>query len=181
MSESIQTVTFAEYLALEQSGDQRHDFVGNRIYTMAGGTERHELMKDAIYSRWRAGALAAGCRPFTGRMLRTPSGNVYYPDVLVVCGRPADRLFENDATILVEVTSSSTREIDRREKLASYGQCPSIQMYAIVDPVFRSVELATWDRGTVQWTALGSGEVLMSPYGDIDLDDLYDEVDAIAT
>lgn len=181
MSESVRSVTFEEYLAFEVQADQRHEYVGGRIYARASGTERHELVKDAIYTRWRAGALAAGCRPFTGRMLRTPGGNAYYPDVLIVCGKPADALYENDATVIVEVTSPSTRGTDRREKLAAYASCPSIRFYAIIDPVFGSMEVATWEDGQVRWRSLGPGEVLTSPYGDIALDALYDEVDAIAT
>jgi Uma2 family endonuclease len=56
MSESLRTTSLEEYLAAEQERDKRHELVSGRIYVMAGGTERHELMRDAIYSRWRAGA-----------------------------------------------------------------------------------------------------------------------------
>ncbi|MBV9282898.1 MAG: Uma2 family endonuclease [Chloroflexi bacterium] len=179
-AEAIRVVSLEQYLEVERNGDQRHELVGGRAYAMAGGTERHELMTDAVYSRWRAGAFGAGCRAFAGRMLRVPSGSVYYPDVMVVCSKPPDELYENDAVIVVEVTSPSTRGLDRREKLAAYEQLPSIRSYAIVDPVFRRIEVASWPDGQLSWTALGSGQVLASPYGDIDVDHLYDEVDAIA-
>ena len=43
------------------------------------------------------------------------------------------------------------------------------------------MEVARWADGEISWSALGSGEVLMCPYGDIAIDDLYDEIDAIAT
>lgn len=181
MSESLQTTSFEDYLANEVRSPQRHELVGGRVYAMAGGTQRHELIKDAIYTHWRAGAIAGGCRPFTGRMLRVPDGSAYYPDVLVVCGKPAHELYEADASAIVEVTSPSTRATDRREKLAAYGRCPSVSMYVIVEPALRSVEVAKWQGGEVAWARLGPGDVLLSPYGDIEIDALYDEIDAIAT
>jgi Uma2 family endonuclease len=180
-AEPIQVLSLAEFLASEQGGEQRHELVGGRIYDMAGGTERHELLKDAMYSRWRTQALGAGCRAFTARMLRVPSGNMYYPDVLIVCARSPDPLFENDAVVIVEVSSPSTRGVDRREKVAAYAPLPSLRFYAVVDPLFRRVEVATWNNGEISWSALGSGEVLMCPYGNIAIDDLYDEIDSIAT
>jgi Uma2 family endonuclease len=114
-------------------------------------------------------------------MLRAPNGNAYYPDVLVVCGKPAHELYEADAHTIAEVTSPSTRATDRREKLDAYSQCPSIRFYAIVDPVFRSINLATWRDGLPSWTALGPGDVLVSPLGDIEVDALYEELDSIAS
>jgi Uma2 family endonuclease len=181
-AETVRALTLDDFLAFEQKhGDRRHELVGGRVYDMAGGTERHELLKGAIYTRWRAKAFAVGCRAFTGRMLRVPSGNVYYPDVFIVCMKSADALYENDAAVIVEVSSPSTRGVDRREKVAAYAQLSSIRFYAVVDPLFRHVEVAEWIDGDISWTALGSGEVLMCPYGDINIDDLYDEIDSIAT
>ncbi len=177
----IQVLSVADFVASEQSSEQRHELVGGRIYAMAGGTERHELLKDPLYMRWQSQAFGSGCRAFTGRMLLVPSGNMYYPDVLIVCARSPDPLFENDAVVIAEVSSPSTRGVDRREKVAAYAQLPSLRFYAVVDPLFRRVEVATWNDGEIAWSALGSGEVLMCPYGNIAIDDLYDEIDVIAT
>jgi Uma2 family endonuclease len=177
----LRVLNLRQFLEFEQQGDQRHELVGGRVYDVAGGTERHELLKDATYARWRSQAFGSGCRAFTGRMLHVPSGNVYYPDVLIVCERSPDPLFEDDAVVIVEVSSPSTRGVDRREKVAAYAPLPSLRFYALADPLFRRIEVATWKDGEIAWSALGSGEVLLCPYGNIAIDDLYDEIDAIAT
>jgi Uma2 family endonuclease len=181
VSEAVQTLSLDEFLHLEQSAGPRHELVGGRTYAMAGGTERHELMKHAIYRRLADRAMSAGCRPFTGRMLHTPNGNVYYPDVLIVSGPAPHALHENDATMVVEVASPSTRTIDKREKVNAYAELPSIGMYLLVETEIRQIEVATWEGGRISWSAFGAGEVLASPYGVLAVDDLYDEVETLAT
>ena len=49
------------------------------------------------------------------------TGSVYYPDVFVYCGSSSanDEKVAQDATLVVEVLSESTVEIERREKLVA--------------------------------------------------------------
>jgi hypothetical protein len=54
------------------------------MYDIAGGRERHELLKDAVCVRYQRQAFGSGCRAFNGRRLLVPSGNGYSPDVLSV-------------------------------------------------------------------------------------------------
>ena len=96
MSEAIATVSEAEYLALEERTSVRNELVGGRIYQMAGGTERHELAVASLARRLHPGARAAGCRTFANRQLRIPSGDHYYPDVIVACGKAANLFTRND-------------------------------------------------------------------------------------
>jgi Uma2 family endonuclease len=173
------SVSFEDFLRYEQAAPGRHELVGGLVYAMSGGTERHEIMKDAIYSRWRAAAIAAGCRPFTGRMLRVPSGDAYYPDVLIVCGPAAHTLYETSATMIVEVGSPNTRSTDRREKVVAYGRIEEIRAYMLVDPVERRIEIVSWSYGEPVWEVMGPGEVVTTRYGDLVVDELYDEVSRI--
>jgi Uma2 family endonuclease len=179
----LAAVSFEEYLAIEEAG-VRHELVGGRVYDMSGGTERHDLMVGALLARFRLGAITAGCRPFDGnRALRTPSGSAYYPDVMVVCGRAADVRYEDDATVVVEVLSPSTRATDRREKLEAYRRLPSLRHYLLVDPVIRHVEVFSPDprSGEPVWRTYGPGQSLDTPYGTLVVDEVYDEVDSMAT
>jgi len=75
VSEAIATFTQAEYLALEQRSNLRHEFVGGRIHQMAGGTERHELAIAALVRHLYPAARAARCRVFANRQLRVPAGD----------------------------------------------------------------------------------------------------------
>jgi len=61
---------------------------------------------------------------------------------LVSCEEnPESPYFRNAPILIVEVTSSSTANIDRREKLLFYQQMPSVQEYAVVDQHRMNVEL----------------------------------------
>ena len=59
-----------------------------------------------------------------------------FPDVTVICGErevaSIDRNAITNPTILVEVTSNSSEDYDRGEKLGHYQQCPSLQAVFIV-------------------------------------------------
>lgn len=59
-----------------------------------------------------------------------------FPDVTVVCGErqfsPIDANAVTNPTLLVEVTSRSTEDYDRGEKLRHYKQCPSVKAVLII-------------------------------------------------
>lgn len=184
MSEqAVTALTQAEFLAWEERQPERHELVGGRTYAMSGGTERHSLMAGHLAALLTPAARTTGCRTFRAdRKLRVASGDVYYPDVLVVCGKAAAVQYEADATLVVEVLSPSTRSQDRREKLRQYGTLQSISHYLIVEPDVRRIEVARWDsHRELIWMTLGPGDQLTTPYGTWDVDGIYDVVDSDAT
>jgi Uma2 family endonuclease len=177
MSEAIGTYSEAEYLALEQRSEVRHEYVGGRLYQMSGGTERHELAVAALVRRLYPGARAAGCRTFANRQLRVPSGDHFYPDVMVACGKAANQLYEERPNLIVEVLSPTTAAEDRKGKLRAYATCETLDRYLIVDPVFRRFEC--YSQGT--WQSFGPGDVVETGYGPIPIEEFYDDLDAEAT
>ena len=49
-------------------------------------------------------------------------------------------------------------------------------------PNLRRIEVARPVEGTIRgWTVFGSGHIISSPFGDIDVDALYDTIDQTAT
>lgn len=182
VTEAIAYTSFGDFVADEAARPVRHELVGGRVYVMAGGTERHDLTAQSLWERLAPGARAGGCRAFMGnRLLKTPSAATYYPDVMVVCERAADEQYETGPTLIVEVLSPSTESTDRREKAENYARIESLATYALVHPVFRRIEVAGRDSGRWRWRAVGPGDLWCTPYGDIDVDALYDAVDAHAT
>lgn len=128
MSEAIAFCSFEEFLAAEQAAERSHELVGGRVYAMAGGSERHDLVAGLIYETLAATSRARRCRPFTSnRLVRTPNGNAYYPDVMVACVAAAHRLYETEPVLIVEVLSHSTADTDRREKVVAYAQAASMR------------------------------------------------------
>lgn len=62
------------------------------------------------------------------------STRVYYPDVIVACGKAAEvELIVDEPSLIVEDTSPSTRATDRREKLDAYMRIASLRVYLIVE------------------------------------------------
>ncbi len=124
--------SYAEYFTLEESSSVRHEFFDGEIYAMAGGTPTHAALAAAII-RLVGAQLPFGCRAYTSDLrVRVPeTGLSTYPDVTVVCGQTIratdDSVAVTNPVLLVEVTSPSTEEYDRGEKLSHYQRLPSVK------------------------------------------------------
>lgn len=132
---SFPTMSVEEYLACEQKGDIRREYVNGYAYALAGGSSRHNRISLNIASHFLGLAQGKPCRVYQeGMKLRTSESVFYYPDVMVVCGRDEpDPFYEAEPCVLVEVLSPSTKNTDLREKLIAYKSLPSVQTYLIVE------------------------------------------------
>ncbi len=107
------------------------------------------------------------------------TGLTTYPDAAVIRGRtqrsPDDPLAVTNPVLLVEVTSPSTEDYDRGEKLRHYTGLPSVREVLIVS--HRAPELTVHRRDESGWTAAqaGPGAVveLASIAARIPVDELY--------
>jgi Uma2 family endonuclease len=182
MSTSARRVhyTYAEYLVLEEESSVRHEFLDGEIYAMAGGSPDHAALAAALI-RIVGGQLPPGCRVFTSdlRVRIAATGLTTYPDAAVVCGRtqrsPDDPLAVTNPVLLVEVTSPSTEEYDRGEKLRHYTAMPSVREVLFVS--HRKPELTLHRRDEPAWTsvsaAAGAVLELASVAALVAVDELY--------
>src|SRR5438132_1366293 len=124
--------TFAEYIALEQASNVKHEYLDGQIYAMAGGTPEHAALAAALsgllFAQIKGGRFRVYSSDLRVRVLAT--GLATYPDVTVVCG-PVERDPESPTTVtnprvLVEVLSPSTKDYDLGEKFEHYKQIPSL-------------------------------------------------------
>lgn len=142
--------SYAEYLALEQSSNVKHEYLGGHIYAMAGGTPTHAALAAAMVGLI-FGQLEDGCRAFSSdlRVRVEKTGLATYPDVTVVCGRQQRASDDADAVtnpvLVAEVLSKSTEAYDRGEKFEHYQQIPSLKQYVLIAQDRRAVEV--WTRG----------------------------------
>jgi Uma2 family endonuclease len=124
--------TYAEYRALEDESSVRHEYLDGEIYAMAGGTPDHAALAARII-QLLGSRVPSGCRAFTSdlRVFVEKSGLLTYPDASVVCGPTSraavDPLAVVNPILLVEITSSSTEDYDRGEKLRHYKLLPSLR------------------------------------------------------
>lgn len=129
--------TYEQYRALEEEAGVRHEYLDGEIYAMAGGTPDHAALAAAVIALLGP-QLPPGCRTFTAdlRIRISATGLATYPDVTVVCGRtlraPDDPIAVINPVLLVEVTSDSTEEYDRGQKLQHYQHVPSLREVLIV-------------------------------------------------
>jgi len=182
MSTSARRVhyTNAEYLVLEEESSVRHEFLDGEIYAMAGGSPDHAALAASVIGILR-GQLPPGCRVFTSdlRVRIAATGLTTYPDATVICGRtqrsPDDPLAVTNPVLLVEVTSPSTEDYHRGEKLRHYKSLPSLREVLIVS--HRGPELTLHRRDEAGWTAIkaGPGTVveLASVAARLSVDELY--------
>ena len=105
-----------------------------------------------------------------------------FPDVSVVCGEAKSPAIDANAitnpTLLVEVTSRSTEDYDRGDRLSQYKQIPSL--HAVVFVSHRAQRLTVVERTATGWDERDyrSGEVMKlgSPDIEIAVDDVYDGI-----
>ena len=172
--------TYAEYLVLEETSLVKHEYLDGEIYAMAGGSPDHAALEAAVI-RALGSQLPAGCRAFTSdlRVRIASTGLSTYPDVTVVCGQtersPEDPLAVTNPVLLAEITSPSTEEYDRGEKLRHYKTLPSLREVMIVS--HRAPEVTLHRREDSGWTmaTAGAGAALdLASVGTrVAVDDLY--------
>jgi len=129
--------SYSEYLVLEAGSSVRHEFADGEIYAMAGGTPTHAALAATII-RLVGARLPFGCRAYSSdlRVRVSETGLSTYPDVTVVCGQTAraadDPVAVTNPVLVVEVTSPSTEDYDRSEKLTHYQRLPSVKEVLLV-------------------------------------------------
>lgn len=172
--------TYEEYLAALAVSGVKLEYCDGEMYAMAGGTPAHADLA-ASATRLLGNALIGRCRVSSSDLkVRIEATNLStFPDVTVVCGErqvaSIDRNAVTNPTVLVEVTSSSTEDYDRGEKLSHYQQCPSVQVVLLVS--HRRPQVTAIVRTARGWEQrehrAGQQLVLDHPQLTLSLDELY--------
>jgi Uma2 family endonuclease len=143
-----------EYLSAAEISVVKLEYFDGEIFCMAGGTPEHAAI--AAETIIRIGSkLKSGCQAFSSdaRIHVESTGLSTYPDVSIVCGpqrrSTRDPLALINPTVLIEVTSPSTEDYDRGEKLSQYKQIASLQAVLIVSHSHRRITVisreAAWE------------------------------------
>ena len=176
------SMSYSDYLALEQASETKHEYVNGLVYAMAGGTPEHARL--AMQLGMLLGIALAGrpCSAFSSdlRVRIAATRRFTYPDLSVVCHELKRASDDPDAivnpTLLAEVLSDSTEASDRGEKSAAdpadsveqwahYQRIESLQEYVLVSQRERRVEV--FRRADEGWTyaAYHEGEVELRSLG----------------
>lgn len=134
-TEPVKTgLTFEQYLEFEQTAQERHEFVDGQLFAMAGGSDPHSRLSVRLGAYFEFANSEEACRTYDSNMkLRTPGGEGYYPDLMVVCdSQDNHRYYKTRPCLLVEVLSDRTEAIDRGEKLRNYCKIETLQAYVLL-------------------------------------------------
>ena len=143
-----------DYLARENDGAWRHEFLDGAVFAMVGSSDRHNLVCGELYAALLA-HLPPRCQPFSTDMKlhvrRGREERFYYPDVFVSCSATdRDRYTRAEPVFVAEVLSEATERIDRVEKFHAYTSIPSLEEYALLSQDEPKLELfrrrSGWER-----------------------------------
>lgn len=142
-------ISVEEYLTGEELSPVKHEYIGGEVHAMAGATNGHNEIAVNALGVLFATLRGKPCRPFNSdTKVRIDLGThtrFYYPDVMVVCHpNPRSDHFQDHPVVVIEVTSESTRRIDRGEKADTYMRIPSLKLLLLVEA--ETVGVTVWRR-----------------------------------
>jgi Uma2 family endonuclease len=150
----ISAISIQDYLTSEQIGKIRHEYIAGQLFAMVGASRAHNTIALNIASFLHAHLRGSSCQAFMAdmkvRIERTDA--FYYPDV-VVTYEPGDNnaLFLSAPSVIIEVLSPATENIDRREKRLAYQHLESLKEYVLVAQdkfqleIYRRSTTAAWE------------------------------------
>lgn len=148
--------TIEEYLYLEDSVRDKHEYHKGEIYLMSGVRVDHNVIQLNMATDIKAKLRGGSCKVFTGdlRVYIEAEKLITYPDVTIVCGEP---LFRSDSLtelinpgVIIEILSPSTKNYDRGDKFQFYQCQPTFKEYILVDS--QSVLVEHFTKTEQGWT-----------------------------
>lgn len=128
--------SFNEYMTLEETSEERHDFYHGELYAMAGATAKHHQICQNINATLRDRFKPDGCFvSMEGVRLELTEEEFYlYPDLFLTCDEKDkdNNLFKKHPSIIFEVLSESTALYDKQVKLKYYKKIESLNYYVLV-------------------------------------------------
>ena len=176
-----------EYLTLEEQAGERSEYIHGRICPLSGGTDDHAVIPMSLGAELRAALRGRGCRVMSSDIKVYTAGEMYYPDVTVVCGprqyRGGNRTVITNPILIGEVLSPTTERNDRGRKLRDYITVESLMVYLLVSQdvprveQFSRAEDGRWNYGMVT----GMESVLDIPALSVSLNlaDIYDQIEFV--
>ena len=137
----------AEYFALEDKSETKHEFHDGKILAMSGGTLNHARIIRNWLNALRPRLAGKNCEEFPGDLkISIPAVRSHvYPDISIVCGPLETYGDRKDAiqnpTVVIEVLSDSTEAYDRGDKFIKYQSLPSLKEYVLTSQKDSSVEI----------------------------------------
>ena len=147
--------SYEDYLASLALSPLKLEFFDGAIFAMPGGTLAHGQLGAAIIMVLGR-LLPKGCRVATSDVkIRIEASDLStFPDASVICGDAKTTAVDDNAivnpSLLVEVTSRSTEDYDRGDKLSHYKQLTTLE--AVIFVSHRERRITIVERTKDGWT-----------------------------
>ena len=139
-------LTIAEYLVLERSTPERHQYYRGEVFAMGGASRSHNRIASNIAAALNHEFQKRNCEEFIADMrVRVSQTGLYtYPDVVALCQQPEFDDEHQDTLVnpevIFEVLPESTEAYDRGQKFGLYREIESLTDYVLVAQDRVSVE-----------------------------------------
>jgi Uma2 family endonuclease len=143
VKKSIPLLSEEDYLELEKTSQQRHEYIDGYIYAMVGTSLLHNKIAMNLAALLHQQVKDTPCDVYMSDVkLKIESRHsYYYPDVMLACSRNEhNEYYITQPCLLVEVLSKSTAIIDKREKKVAYQSIPSLREYYLISQYNYRVE-----------------------------------------
>ena len=138
-----------EYFEFEYKSEFKHEFHDGKIIRCAYTSEEHGIIVHNLDVLLGNCLRRTDCQVFTGdRLLYSEyCKNTFYPDLLIVCGEreyyqySKNMVATTNPSVLIEIASRSTYDVDRITKMRSYRKMQSLKQYILVEQDFKMVEI----------------------------------------
>lgn len=171
-------MSLEEFLAWEQTQEQRHELVDGEVFAMAGGSTFHAHIGVNLAATLREQLRLRGCFTFHEGMKVRVGGDVLCPDVVVSCDpQQLERSVVERPALIVEILSPSTESFDRGRKWALYQRLSSLQAYLLVSQEALAVEVFVREALGWHYSLQAGAEAvveLVAPPCRLALADVYD-------
>jgi Uma2 family endonuclease len=151
-----------DYLAMEVSATEKHEYYDGQVQAMTGAGENHVRISRNLIVEIGSYLKGKSCEVFgNDYRVTTPIFNSYmYPDVTIVCGptQKKESVFDTltNPAVIIEILSPSTSAMDKNYKFLYYIQSPTLKEYMLIDAqthkvtTFKRQENGSWMIDTIE-------------------------------
>ncbi len=153
--------TLDDYLKLDQP-DSIYEFHDGMLIPVEAASPTHARLGTRLGSILDRSYVSCGVYGSSLNLYIASANKVFHPDVTVVCGvpnYPKPNCIDNPS-VLVEVTSPSTKDYDYGTKQEHYFSLPSVQHYLLVSQ--SELKISHYQRSGEAWIYVNkyAGEII---------------------
>jgi len=134
-----QKVSIEEYLEMEQSSIEKHEYYKGEIFAMSGAKMPHNSISKNLLGTLFTKLKGKKCQPYGSDVrIHIESNTLFaYPDISIICDEVITRNNDDfnvlNPVAIIEILSQSTKNYDRGEKFKLYRDIPTLKEYILID------------------------------------------------